>query len=197
MFRKFLERLQNATDPFKGFLGELWTIWKQDAGRAVLLARWSWEKLPEELVQQAVALEQQTQAAQAAGQINDQVTRMLGSVGIFPGSGGGPSFGFGMNPDHAFFIMIMGTVRVHRGDPPTSQGMAQLAEAVLQGRMDPVQAMIATAPPLIQQQLVGAVQMMDMTGMSQFLRLQAIIQAAFSLPRKRIPVILSPEAERT
>jgi hypothetical protein len=196
MFKKLLEGLRNATNPFKGFLGELWTIWTRDAGRAVLLARWSWQNLPGNLVQQAALVQQQAQAAQAQSQINQQVNLGLGSLGIFPGSTGGPSFGFGMNPDQAMFIMIMGMIRAHRGDPPTSQEAAQLAETVLRGKMDPVDAMIATAPLIARQQLVAAAQMMRMTGMYQLLRLQAIIQAASSLPRERIPVLL-PEVERT
>ena len=196
MFTKLLENLQNATNPFKGFLGELWTIWTRDAGRAVLLARWSWQNLPEELIQQAAAVQQQAQAAQAASQINQQVNLQLGAMGIFPGSAGGTSFGFGMNPDHAMFILFMGMIRAHRGDPPTSQGMVQLAESVFRGQMDPVDAMIATAPPLVQQQLVAVAQMLQMTGMYQFLRLQAVVQVAFSLPRERIPVLL-PEVKRT
>ena len=194
MFEKLLECLQNATNPFKGFLGELWTIWTRDAARAVLLARWSWQNLPSELVQQATAVQQQAQAAQAASQINQQVNLQLGAMGIFPGSAGGASFGFGMNPDHAMFIMMMGTIRAHRGDLPSSQGMVQLAETVLRGQMDPVNAMIAAAPPLVQQQLVAAAQMLKMTGMYQFLHLQAVVQVAFSLPRERIPVLL-PEVE--
>lgn len=196
MFGKLLERLRNATNPFKGFLGELWTVWSQDAGRAVLLARWSWQKLPAELVQQAAMVQQQAQAAQTASQIDQQVNLQLGAMGIFPGSGGSPSFGFGMNPDHAMFIMIMGMIRAHRGDPPTSQEAVQMAEAVLRGQIDPVDAMIATAPLLARQQLVAAAQMLKMTGMHNLLRLQAIIQAASSLPRERIPVLL-PGVDRT
>lgn len=195
MLGKLLERLRNATNPFKGLLGELWTIWTRDAGRAVLLARWSWQSLPEELVQQAAAVQRQAQAAQDASQINQQVNLQLGTMGIFPGSAGAPSFGFGMNPDQAMFIMIMGMIRAHRGDPPTSQMADQLAETVLRGQMDPVDAMIATAPLIARQQLVAAVQMMRMTGMYPLLRLQAIIQAASSLPRERIPVLL-PGVER-
>lgn len=196
MLGKLLERLQNATNPFKGFLGDIWTIWKKDAGRAVLLARWSWQKLPEELIQQAAAVQQQAQAAQAASQINQQVNLQLGAMGIFPGSGGGPSFRFAMNPDHAMFIHYMGMIRAHKGDPPTSPGMVQLAESVIRGQMDPVDAMIAASPPFVQQQLAAAAQMLKMTGMFQFLRLQAVVQVAMSLPRERISVFL-PEVERT
>lgn len=196
MLEKLLQRLQNATNPFKGFLGEIWTIWEKDAGRAVLLARRSWQKLPEALIQQAAVIQQQAQAAQAAGQINQQVNLQLGAMGIFPGSGGGASLGLGMNPDHAMFILYMGMIRAHRGDPPTSPGMVQLAESVIRGQMDPVDAMIAASPPLVQQQLAAAVQMLKMSGMFQFLRLQAVVQVAMSLPRDRIPVFL-PEVEQT
>ena len=31
VFGKLLDRLRNATHPFKGFLGELWTIWTRAA----------------------------------------------------------------------------------------------------------------------------------------------------------------------
>jgi hypothetical protein len=125
MFKEILKQLQNASNPFEGFLGELWTIWTREAARAVLLARWSWQKLAEGLVQQAAAIQRQVQAAQAAGQINDQVNRQLGVMGIFPGFAGGSSFGLGINPDHAMFILFMGTIRAHNGDPPISQGMVQ------------------------------------------------------------------------
>jgi hypothetical protein len=195
MFERLLQGLAKATNPFEGFLKELWTVWALDAGRAVLMARWSWQNLPEAIVHQAAAVQQQAQAAQASAQIDQQVNVALGSMGIFPGSGGGTSFGLGMNPDHAMFIMFMGMIRANQGDPPTSPGMAQLAEAVLRGQMDPIQALIATAPPVAQQQLGAAAQMMAMMGMDQLLRLQAVIQAAFALPRERIPVLM-PEVER-
>lgn len=99
-----------------------------------------------------------------------------------------------MNPDHAMFMMIMGMIRAHHGDPPTSQGMVQLSETVLRGQMDPVQALIAATPPLARQQVVAAAQMLQMTGMYQFLHLQAVVQVALSLPRERIPILL-PDVE--
>jgi len=191
MLSKLLQSFQAASNPFQGYLGELWTIWTVNAARAVLLARWFWQKLPAELVQQAAAIQQQAQAAQAQGQINQIVNMKLGALGIFHGgAGAGTPIGFGMNSDHAMFILVMGTIRAHQGDAPSAPGMAQLAEAVLRGQMDPVDAMIATLPPLLQQQMIAAVQMAKMGGMYQFLRLQAIVGTAFSLPRPRIPVIL-------
>lgn len=193
MFGNFLEGLKNVSNPFRGFLGELWNIWSRDAGRAVLLARWSWQKLPAELAQQAALVQRQAQAAQATSQINQQVNTQLGAMGIFPGSGGGIPLGIGMDPGQAMFIMIMGMIRAARGEPEGSQAMAPLAERVFRGQIDPVQALITTAPPFAQQQLAAAAQMMKMIGMYDFLRLQAIVQAACSLPRDRIPVLL-PEA---
>jgi len=195
MFRKLMEGLRHVSNPYKGFLGELWTVWTHDAGRAVLMARWFWQNLPKELMQQATAIQQQTQAAQAMNQIDQQVNLQLGSMGIFPGSAGNASFGFGMNPDHALFISIMGMIRAHNGDPPASQQLVQLAEPVLRGQMDPYDALIASAPPLTQQQLAAAVQMMKMMGADNLLRLQAVIQVACALPRERIPVLV-PEVER-
>jgi len=100
-----------------------------------------------------------------------------------------------MNPDQIMFIMTMAPIRACEGDPAHHPGMEQLAEAVLSGRMDPVQAMIATAPPFSQQQLVAAVQMMRMIGMYQLIHLTAVIQAASSLPRERIPVLI-PEVRQ-
>lgn len=194
MFEKLFQGLTSTANPFQGFLGELWSIWAQDAGRAVLLARWFWKGLPEQLAQQAAMVQRQAQAAQASAQIDQQVNAMLGSMGIFPGSGGGSSFGFGMNPDQAMFIMYMGTIRAHRGDPPASPQMVELAEPVLTGQMDPIQALVAISPPYIQQQVAAAAQMMAMMGMDQLIRVQAIVQAAYALPQERIPVLL-PEVE--
>ncbi len=190
MFDELLRQLGNAASPFSGFLGDLWTVWSRDAARAVLKARWSWKKLPEELVQQAALIQRQVQAAQTRGEIDEQVNRQLGTMGIFPGLAGSSSAGFGMDPDRAMFILFMGMIRAHEGNPPTSQGMAQLSEDVLRGRLDPVEAIAATAPPLVQQQLAIAVQMLQLIGMYRVLQLQAVVQAAFSLPRERIPVLL-------
>jgi hypothetical protein len=95
-----------------------------------------------------------------------------------------------MNPDHAMFILVMGRIRAHQGDPPTMPGMEQLAVNVFRGQMDPVDAMIALAPPPAQQQFMAVVPMLKMTGMYQFVRLEAVIAAAYSLPRAQIPVFL-------
>ena len=190
MFEQLFQGLAKAANPFQGFLGELWGMWAQDVGRAVLRARWSWEELPEELAQQAAMVQQQAQAAQASAQIDEQVNTALGSMGIFPGSGGGASFGFGMDPDQAMFIMYMGMIRANRGDPPVTLQMVEYALPVLTGKMDPIQALVAAAPPYTQQQLATAAQMMAMMGMDQLLRVQAVVQAAFALPREMIPALL-------
>jgi hypothetical protein len=195
MFDKLFQGLQDAMNPFKGFLGDLWKVWVRDAGRAVLMARWSWEDLPEDLVRQAAIAQQQAQAAQAARAIDDQVSAQLGAMGIFPGSRGAMPFGFGMNPDHAVFVVTMGTIRANRGDPPATPPVVQTAEAVLRGQLDPVAALIAAAPPMLKQQLAAVAQVANFAGMGHLLRLQGILAAAFALPRDRIPVLL-PEVER-
>lgn len=191
MFEQLLGLFKSATNPFQGFLGELWSIWTKDAGRAVLLARWSWEGLPEELVQQAAVVQRQAQAAQALSQIDQQVNAQLGAMGIFPGSGGGMPMGFGtMNPDHAMFIAIMGTVRMHQGDPPASPEVAQLAEAVLRGQEDPVDVLLAATPAFTRQQVAVAIQAARMMGMDHLFRLQGVVGAASALPRERIPMLI-------
>jgi hypothetical protein len=186
---------QGGNNLYTGLLGELWTIWQGNVSRAVLLARWYWNQLPEELIDQAAAVQQQAQAAQSTRQINDQVNTQLGMLGIFPGSGGGPSFSPpGIDPDHAMFVSVMGMIRLHKGEPPATPGLRRSSEAVLRGQLDPVQAMVASAPPQDQPQVAAAVQMFQMIGMNQFLQVQAFVQAASSLPRERIPIFL-PEVE--
>lgn len=192
MFDKFFDSLRKATNPYKGFLGELWLIWKHNPGQAVLFARQYWQNIPEETVQQAAMAQQQAQAAQQASQINQQVNTQLGAMGIFPGSAGGGSFlGFGMNPDQAFFITTMGTIRAFQGDPPAYQEMVQLSEGVLRGQVDPVKAMIAATPSFFREQTAVAIQMLSLFGMGKMIKLQAIIQAASSLPRERISALLN------
>jgi hypothetical protein len=194
MFKKILEKFTKVNNPFHGYLGDLWTVWCKDAGCAILMARWSWQNIPEELIHQSAAVQQQAQSAQMSSQINRQVNAQLGSMGIFPCGGGGGSFGFGMDPDQTMFIMIMGAVRAHRGNPPTSHGLEQLAESVLRGQMDPVDALVETAPAFTQEELISSIEMLKMVNMDKLLRLQAIIQVASALPRDRIPAFV-PEVE--
>jgi hypothetical protein len=195
MFEKFRERLQALTNPYKGFLGELWPIWMRDAGQAVLCARYSWQQLPDELVQQAVMLERQAQAAQASQAMDAQVRAQLGSMGIFPGAGGGMGFGgigFGMSPAQAFFVGVMGRIRAFRGDPPVSPDMVPFAEPVLRGQMDPVEALAAASPPLVRQQMVAMMPFIRMTGMEPLFRLSGVVMAGLALPHERIFDLLPP-----
>jgi len=165
-------------------------VWAKDAGRAVLLARWSWQNLPEELVQQAATVQQRAQAAQVSNQMDQQINAQLGAMGIFPGSSGGSSVGLGMNPDHAIFVTVMGTIRAHQGDPPAPAEVAQLAEGVLRGQTDPVNALLAATPAFTRQQVAAAIQVARMMGMDRLLRLQGVIGAASALPRDRIPLLI-------
>jgi hypothetical protein len=193
MFKKLREHLHNATNPFQGFLGELWTVWGHDVARAVLLARRSWQSLPDDLVQQAADMEAAAQAAQGQREINDAVNLQLGLLGISPGAGGSFGVGLGTNPDHALFISVMGSIRAHRGNPPAQPQMVILAPAVLGGQIDPVQALVRCAPAFTRPQLAMAVQAMQMMGMSQFVSVIALVQAATALPRDQIARLLPPE----
>lgn len=193
MVRK--RQLVEPSGPFAGFLGELWNIWTEDAARAVLLARYRWQDIPETIIQEADAIQAQAQAAQTSHQINEQVNLQLGMLGISPSYGGG-SFGGGMDPGAAMFLMTMSVVRRYQGGPPlpaTSTRLVRTAEAALRGQIDPVQALLDAAPPATRQELQMAAQLLQMAGAYDLFRLQAIIAVAFALPRARIPALL-PEA---
>lgn len=132
-------------------------------------------------------------------QINQTVGLQLGRLGIPAGPGlpTGPGFGIGMNPDQALFVMTMANVALSRGDPPGTVGMDQLAEAVLKGQVDPIQALIVCAPEFARPQLVYGIQALQLTGMVQMLqiiRISGLIQAAASMPRQRIQPFLSETA---
>ncbi|WP_035656415.1 hypothetical protein [Bradyrhizobium sp. STM 3809] len=186
MFEHLREAWHKATHPFEGFMESLWNIWKVNVGMAVLLARQSWQDIPQSIVQQGLALDAQVRAN---AQINQAVGLGLGQLGI-PTS---PGLGFAMNPDQALFIMTMARVGANRGDPPPTVGMEQFAEGVLRGQIDPVQALIACAPEFMRPQFHYTIQALQMTGMSQYLqiiRIAGLIQAAASIPRERIPSFL-------
>lgn len=190
MLDKLLGLLQGAAaaNPFQGFLGALWTVWAKDAGRAVLFARWYWKNLPADLARQAANVQQQMQTAHVSNQIEQQINAQLGAMGIF---GSSPGYvASGLNPDHALFIVVMGTVQAHEGNPPPSPDVVGLAEAVLQGQRDPMDALVAAVPVFARQQVSIAIQALRVTGMDHFLRLQGVIGAALSLPRERIPIVV-------
>lgn len=181
-----------VTNQFEGFLGELWTVWSNDVGRAVLLARWLWQKIPESVIQQAAAIDQQTQAAQSSRAIGQQVNMQLGALGISPSTTGRTFLGGIMDPNVAMFLKVMGMVRAYKGDPPmeTTSPKAALAEAVLRGHRDPVEVMMEAAPPAAKQQLNQVVQLAQMSGFYSIIQLEASVLAAFALPRNRIPLLL-------
>lgn len=199
MFEKLIQGWQKATNPFQGFLGELWLIWKRDAGRAVLVARASWQSIPESIIQQVAGLQRQAQAAQAQRQIDEQVGAQLGALGIFSGLGGNASFGsFGpaVSPDQGMFLIIMGTIRAHQGDPPSTAEWVRLSEQVLSGSKDPVQALIESVPSYAQAQIMVAARALSALGMGSFFRVLGVVQAASALPRERIPFFL-PDPNRS
>lgn len=170
-------------DRGKGFLDKLEDIWTKDAGRAVLLARWFWERLPEELVQQAAMLQAQVRLGELQRGIGELVAPWLGSGRRVPGFET-------MTPDHAAFITIMSNIRMCRGESACPE-QAQLAEAVLRGQVDPVDALVAATPAVNRQQVAMQVQSVRMMGRDQLLRFSGIIAAASALPRERIPVLIA------
>ena len=86
MFDQLFNALAGTMNPFQGFMADLWKVWQTDVGRAVLIARWYWQSLPQELAQQAAMLQQQQQNALESHRIDREVDARLGAMGIFPGS---------------------------------------------------------------------------------------------------------------
>lgn len=195
MFEALRQAWHKATHPFEGFLDDVWAVWQHDVGRAVLLARHSWQSLPESVAHQAAAIEAQTRAAQEHQQVMDTVNLQMQLIGASPGSHG--SFGPMTNPDQALFLMIMGLIRAHQGNPPSERAMVPLAAAVLSGQLDPVQALVACTPPIARPQVSYAVQVLQMTGMGQLMRVLAVIQAASALPEGQIAAFLPAAAKPT
>ena len=163
---------------------------------AVLLARWSWQKLPAEIIGQATAIRQQADAAARQSQVNAQVAYQLGLLGISPGFSGGGFFGF--NPDHALFISVMAMIRQLNGDPPTaSDDAVAVAELVLTGQRQPHDALIAAAPPFARQQIAALIPIVKWIGLEKIFLISSYVQAAFSLPRDRIiPLLPEPDRQR-
>lgn len=192
-----LSPLGATTGQFKGYLRELWTVWSKDVGRAVLLARWFWQKIPESVLQQASLIQQQAQSFRPGPGIDEMVNLKLGTMGIFPASGSsGTSCGSAVDPNVGLFIMIMGMIRTYHGDPPVSPtlpGIAQIVEPVIRGERDPVEAAIAIVPPAARQQLQMAAEFYKQAGFYDVLRVQTLALIALGLPRQRIPALL-PEA---
>ncbi|MBR0783831.1 hypothetical protein [Bradyrhizobium iriomotense] len=166
----------------------------QNVAHAALLARWSWQKLPAEIIGQAADLRQRADAIRRQQQINDQVALRLGSLGISPGFSGGGFLGF--NPDEAMFIGVMAMIRQYNGDPPAgSEDAVAVAELVLTGQRQPHEALIAAAPPVARQQIAALLPVVKLIGLEKLFLVSSYVQAAFALPRDRI-IHLLPDANR-
>jgi len=196
MFDQLFKTLAGAMNPFQGFLADLWNVWQTDVARAVLIARWYWQNLPAELAQQAAMLQQQQESELERHRINQDVDTQLGALGIFPNSASSfGSYGTGMNPDQSTFLATMALLRAHNGNPPAAPDAVNTAEQVLRGQLDPVDALLQSAPPQARQQMAIAAQALQMMGTSNLLRQQGIVLAATSLPRKRISALI-PDIEQ-
>jgi hypothetical protein len=193
MFAK-IRKLFQPKNPYEGFLGELWDIFLyRNVAHAVLLARWSWQELPVEIIGQAEVIKQRADAANRQAQVNAQVAHQLAFLGISPGFNGG---GFGFNPDQALFISVMAMIRQHNGDPPPGSADAiAVAELVLTGQRQPYEALIAAAPPIARQQIAALIPALKLIGLEKLFLVSSYVQAAFALPRDRIIYLLpAPEA---
>jgi hypothetical protein len=190
-----ISKLFQPRNPYQGFMGKLWDIWMhQNVAHAALLARWSWQKLPAEIIGQAAVLRQQADAVGRRAEIDAQVGRQLGSLGISPGFIGGGFLGF--NPDEAMFISVMAMIRQHNGDPPAgSQDAIAVAELVLTGQREPHEALIAAAPPEARQLFKILLPVVRQFGFEKLFLVASYVQAAFALPRERI-IHLLPDANR-
>jgi hypothetical protein len=190
-----ISKLFEPRNPYQGFLGKIWDIWmRHDVAHAVLLARWSWQKLPVEIIGQAAGIKQQADFAAQRSQVDAQVALQLGSLGISPGFSGGGFLGF--NPDEAMFIGVMAMIRQHNGDPPIgSEDAVAVAELVLTGQRQPHEALIAAAPPIARQQIAALLPVVKMIGLEKLFLVSSRVQAAFALPRDRI-IHLLPDAPR-
>lgn len=192
---RMLRKLFQPKNPYQGFLGKIWDIWMhQNVAHAVLLARWSWQKVPAEIIGQAAAMKQRADAANRRSQVDAQVALQLGSLGISPGFGSGGFLGF--NPDEAMFIGVVAMIRQYNGDPPAgSQDVIAVAELVLTGQRQPHEALIAAAPLAARQQLVALLPVVKLIGLEKLFLVSSYVQAAFALPRNRI-IHLLPDAHR-
>ncbi|QOZ69627.1 hypothetical protein [Bradyrhizobium arachidis] len=165
----------------------------QNVAHAALLARWSWQKLPVEIIAQAEDLRRRADAAGRHQVIRDQVALQLGSLGISPGFGGGF---LGFNPDQAMFISVMAMIRQHNGDPPAgSTDVIAVAEPVLTGQRQPHDALIAAAPPEARQLYAILLPVVRQFGFEKLFLVASYVQATFALPRERI-IHLLPDANR-
>ncbi|WFU20819.1 hypothetical protein QA649_22100 [Bradyrhizobium sp. CB1717] len=165
-----------------------------NVAHATLLARWSWQKLPAEIIGQAAAIKQQADSYNRRREIDDQVALRLGSLGISPGFTGGGLLGF--NLEEAMFIGVMGMIRQHNGDPPPgSEDAVAVAELVLTGQRQPHEAFIAAMPPMARQQVAALLPVVKLIGLEKLFLVASYVQAAFALPRDRI-IHLLPDANR-
>src|SRR5690606_13394023 len=127
MFDELIRALSRASVPFSGFLEEVWALWTRDIGRAVLLARWRWQEIPNDVFERAALLQRQLESARANHEIDQQVDTRLGAMGIFPSRPAASygSYGPSVDPNHQVFLTTLATIRQHSGDPPTTPAFGE------------------------------------------------------------------------
>lgn len=186
----------------QGFFQELRRQWTQNPVVATLKARLRPMEIPFEVIPIAGNM------LQLAGQINEQITERieisnivnstLGTMGI---SGSGSSFGGGLgfglgvpDLDEMLFYGTMATIRSYQGNPPAMPALKAQAAAILQGQVDPMQALVAgVQSPGEAQLLQGLLPMLGpmLGGILPILQKLAFVMAALAVPQEQISGLLA------
>lgn len=192
---QLLQQLAPKPIQYEGMLGELRKAWQRDPGRAVLWARYEWQRIPEQVVAMAAQVQgmarMQAQAFRDSQAINQSVNIQLGTLGISPGFGGysgGYSAPIGPSPDEIMFLAVMAAIRAHHGDPPTNPAVVSRSEAVVTGQVDPMEVYHAAGGNQYGSLIQMAAGLAGQFG--SILRLQGLVAAAMAVPRARLAPLL-------
>jgi hypothetical protein len=180
----------------QAFFQELRRLWNQNPVVATLKARLRPMEIPIEVTQIAnnLRLEEQrsAQVFQERQQMNDLINAQLGSMGIFGGSSSlGAGFG-GPNPDDLMFYETMAAIRAAQDHPqPAPPALASQAAAILQGRVDPMQALVAGVQYSGEAQLLQGLLPMLGPMLGPIFQKLAFVMAALAVPQEQIPSLLA------
>jgi len=195
MFAEFLRVIEQASNPRFNhpFVEQLRPSFRQNIAMATLWARWNWQHIPAAVAtaihQMNAAVAQQGQWMREQREINDTVNARLGALGISPSYGGyGSSHGMSYDPEEVLMLTTLSVIREHSGDPRSHPDLVRVAEEILQGRRDPMDALVLSAP---HPQRARARAMLRLgVPFLPHLRRHALVVAALALPRARIPAWL-------
>jgi hypothetical protein len=167
------------TQQQKKFFEELKSDWREDPPLAVAYARLYWWLIPEEVIAESKRL---YQSVNVHYDIESSVNTAMVSLG------GSPSYGSpGVDPETLMFLGIMGQIRYHEGDPPMPPNLANRADEILLGRLDPLEAFMLAGAHIPGYGLLVRDMLPFLGDMSQLLRRIGVLFAALALPRARLP----------